>query len=813
MNRRSIFPVQSARRGERTISNLLSRLVISLLVPLLAFSALVLWRFTEAQQQLAEKDSLVAATMLSKDVDRELRGIIAALTGLSTSPALKSRDLPAFYEQAHKVASLIGAPILLRDASSGRQLLNTRRPYGDALPVEASVVTETVVALRAPYVSDVVFGMVANRYLVAVAVPVLHNNEVQSVLMASVQPERIAALMADQSLPENWVIEVTDRKGVILARSRDVERFIGHPSPLFAASTGLEGSDRVIDADGSAILRGFHRTEQGWLVSTLIPVSYIDKPLRQSWLTFLMIGIAALALAMPLTLLYAGRIANSLREVANRASLLERGEVVPVLDTEVHEVARVGEILNAASLTLRERTRLLAESAARFKSAFDQAAVGFEQTDLDGRWLALNDRFCQMLGYTSEECRALTPEALTHPEDRLVEAPLIQRVLEGDLPSASIEKRYYKKGGGTLWVRSTTSLVRGQDGAPLYFVSVVEDTTSGQTALTLTARLAALVQASNDAIMSVTPEGLIDTWNPGAERLFGYSEVEILGQKAGILGTAENLGATNLQEARSFVERGLAGEAFRLDTCMKRKDATLLDVAVSVSPILAKDKTVAALSVTIEDIHQRREGERQLLFLNRELQHRVKNSLAVVQSIANQTMRSSSSAEQFRVAFQGRLQSLAVANDLLLQSAWTGSDLGTVIDQQMKPLLSNPALQLIKRGDSVTLPASLTIPLGLALHELGTNALKYGSLSASEGRVEIDWAVKDRELVLTWTETGGPPPAAAAHFGFGSTLIQRGIPGAVVEKRLEPSGLVCKITVVLTDPPKGEFSPIAASRA
>ena len=782
---------------ERSISHLLARLVVSIMVPLLAFSALVLWRYSEAQQERAEQQAQLAATSLARDIDRDVRGIIAALSGLASSPALLSDDLATFYEQANAVAALIGAPILLRDAQTGRQLLNTRLPFGAPLPSsDRSSITASVVSSKAPLVSDLVFGAVAHHRLVAIAVPVMAQGDVRSVLLASVEPERIVSVMSDQALAPNWITEVSDRNGTTIARSRDLAQFVGRPSNLVEKSNGAGGVQRVTNLDGVTVLRGYQRTQHGWLVAAFTPVTYIDGPVRSSWLAFLAIGVAALAIALPLTVYYARRIASSIKEIAIRASALERGEVVPALKTDIQEATQVAEILSTASITLRERTRMLAESAARFKSAFDQAAVGFEQTALDGRWLTLNGRFSEMLGYTRDECLKLSAQVVTHPEDTLVEAPMLKRLLRGDLPSASMEKRYFKKDGGVVWVRSTTSLVRDLEGAPLYFVSVVEDITTGQTARAVTARLAALVQASNDAIISLTPDGLIETWNPGAERLIGYLDSEIIGQHFCVLRPA-----SREAEVHALFARGLAGEAFRVETELICKDKTLLEVAIGVSPINPKNQTVSALSITIEDISERRRWEQQLLLLNRELQHRVKNSLSVVQSIANQTSRSSPSPHAFREAFQGRLQALAAANDLLLRTEWSGCDLDSIVDEQLKALLSEPAAQLTKSGPRIALRSDLTVPVGLALHELGTNALKFGALSVASGHVDITWTVEPhdgrQQLNLTWSESGGPAPRPSERRGFGSTLILRGIPGAAVVHRLTAEGVVCQITLDL----------------
>ena len=788
----------------RSISDLLTMLVLSILLPLLAFSALVLWRITEVEQARAEQEAGMAADTLAQDIDRELRGITATLSGLSTSPALQTQDYKTFYSQADDVARMLGIPLLVREFKTGRQLINTRVAFGAPLPTNPiEELDKSIATTRGPYVSDLIFGSVAQRLLVSVGVPVIVNGEVTAVLLASVEPDRLISIMNEQNPAGNWTFAIADRKGAIIARSVDQAKFFGKVAPNVVqgpaqAGTAQAGVHRVVNLEGVNVLRGYRRTKDGWTVVAFTPVNAVDMPVRQTWLTFVAAGGLILAFALPITLNFARRIARSIREVANHATTLEKGEVVPLAASGVNEVNEVAAILHNASLTLRQRTRSLAESAARFRSAFDQAAVGFEQTDLNGRWIMLNNRFCEMIGYTSEECEKLKPADVTHPEDYFAEGPSREAILRGDIPSFTIEKRFFKKDGSVLRARSTCSLVSDVDGKPLYFVAVVEDVTADYRARAATARLAALVQASNDAIISVTKDGAIETWNPGAEQLFGYALADIAGSDMSAL--APEFHRLDIAE---LLERGQKGEAFRNETVLRRKDGTQIDVAIGVSPILGKDNTVTALLVTMEDIRDRRMWENQLILLNRELQHRVKNSLAVVQSIANQTLRSSPSPAAFHTAFLGRLQALSAANDLLLQTTWTGGDLGSIIERQIMPLLSKPKHQLRKSGPDVALPAELTVPLGLALHELATNALKYGSLSTAKGSIEINWMVTiadgNRTLRLVWSELGGPPAHDPERKGFGSILINRGVPGATVEQKFTANGLVCVMELPLPE--------------
>ena len=289
----------AGNRPTRSIRQLLTRLVLSIMVPLLAFSALVLWRFTELQQQRAEQEALAAATALASDIDRDIRGIIAALTGLASSPALLSDDFATFYVQAQQVATAVGVPILLRDGASGQQVLNTRLPFGAELPLnDPSGIATRVVASRVPYVSNLVFGTVAQKQLVAVAVPVMRGSDVVAVLIASVEGGRIGGVMAEQRLPDMWTLAVSDRDGMIIARSKDADAFIGRRSNLFDANSGRQGVHRVTNLEGIVVLRGYRHTEQGWLVASFTPLRFVNGPLRESWLAFVAIGVVLFALAL-----------------------------------------------------------------------------------------------------------------------------------------------------------------------------------------------------------------------------------------------------------------------------------------------------------------------------------------------------------------------------------------------------------------------------------------------------------------------------------------------------------------------------------
>ena len=161
--------------------------------------------------------------------------------------------------------------------------------------------------------------------------------------------------------------------------------------------------------------------------------------------------------------------------------------------------------LALASTQLHERARDLALNEARFRGVFEQSAVGFDQIALDGRLIGVNDRLCKMLGYTREECLEKSFKVLTHEDDHAAEQALLEGLLVGSHPNYQIEKRVFTKSGDLIWVRVTSTIVRDADGSALYRTSVVEDVTERRKSREASARLAAIVQASPDAMISACP--------------------------------------------------------------------------------------------------------------------------------------------------------------------------------------------------------------------------------------------------------------------------------------------------------------------
>jgi two-component sensor histidine kinase len=221
---------------------------------------------------------------------------------------------------------------------------------------------------------------------------------------------------------------------------------------------------------------------------------------------------------------------------------------------------------------------------------------------------------------------------------------------------------------------------------------------------------------------------------------------------------------------------------------------------LSAGPFLdSRGQTVGCI-IALTDITLRKRAEEQHRILLAELNHRVKNNLAIVRSVAAQTISNSVSLDGFQKAFDGRLSALSVAHNILTQTGWQQADLTELIQQVLSPYLSPGQDRILADGLAVRVPPQFVLPLAIVFHELATNAAKYGALSVNEGYVRISWDTEiGREgprVKLVWREAKGPRVSTPTREGFGSTLIRRTIAYELDgEARLDfrPEGLACTI--------------------
>ncbi|MEF2553369.1 HWE histidine kinase domain-containing protein [Aurantimonas sp. A2-1-M11] len=299
------------------------------------------------------------------------------------------------------------------------------------------------------------------------------------------------------------------------------------------------------------------------------------------------------------------------------------------------------------------------------------------------------------------------------------------------------------------------------------------------------------------SIITTDLDGTITSWSPGAQKIFGWSEAETLGQPAAMVFTAadreSDLAGREMASARETGCR--IGEGWH-----QRKDGTRFWASGEIMPLLGEAETRIGYLKILRDRTHEYQAEEQRRELTHELSHRMKNVLATVQSIVSQSLRTAKSLDAGREAISSRVQALARAQDILTQTSWTGAGIRQVVDEALAPHRTGQGRISID-GPDVVLSAQQVLGLSLALHELATNAAKYGSLSSPSGEVEIRWEVGTGDAFrFAWIESNGPLVGEPTRRGFGSRLIER-IVGSYFEGDgqldFPPSGVTFQLTGTL----------------
>ncbi len=400
----------------------------------------------------------------------------------------------------------------------------------------------------------------------------------------------------------------------------------------------------------------------------------------------------------------------------------------------------------------------------------------------------------QLYGFTREEALGQISHKLLRTIHPVEPAQLMQ--LLNTVRSWTGEVQHLNKNGRQVFVESRQQAI--ETDSETLILETNHDITERKRAEADNARMAAVAAASHDALFGVTLEGQIEAWNPAAERLFGYTAAEAIGQHVSMLAAP-----ADHRDQKDLLLRARAGEAIPPYNARRlRKDGSLVDVSVSLGLVKAPNGSVIAISVAMHDISDRKEWEARQRLMTRELAHRVKNSFAVLQAILRSTLKTTPNPHEFAEKFSGRLHSLAAAQDILTANDWKGAELGALARHLLSLYIAGEGERLVISGPEVNLPAEYAVPFGLIFNELATNALKYGALSAPNGKIELSWRIESiasagSVLSLTWRERGGPKITSLDDRGFGSALIERSIAGAKVERRFDTEGFICTIELKL----------------
>lgn len=579
-----------------------------------------------------------------------------------------------------------------------------------------------------------------------------------------------------------------------------------------------------------------------------------------------------------------------------------------------------------AELALRERE-------AQLSAFISQTTAGFAQVDLEGRFTLVNDRFCDITGWSQEALMGMTMQQITHPDDLVRNVPLFERAVREGTPYTH-EKRYIREDGGIVWVNNSVAVIRRANGEPFGVLAVTLDVTQRReseealrkseetlrlatetagmatweldletmegtwspnrfdllgmarrpdargtfeewiervhpadrertreaalrcftegtpytieyrilraddgaerwlqshgnridygdsrpsrfvgVSFDVTARRRAedelresetrfrtIFEQANDFLITTTLDNRVTSVNPAVVEAIGYDESEILGHSI-----AEFMDPDQFAISMDAFNRKLQhGGSTRLTVRLRAKDGRELIWEVNSRLSLDDQGQPVALNAIGRDMTEAKRAEAHLRLLIDELNHRVKNTLAIVQGIAQQSFKDDVPPRQARAAFEGRLAALSEAHNLLTREYWSLVSMRQIIEDALRP--HGEACRFTLDGPDLTILPKTAISLALAIHELATNAVKHGALSRPEGRIAVHWQRVHNDgparLSMRWEETGGPTVSAPSRRGFGTRMIERGLAaelGGSVKIEFRPEGLVCVVDAPLPE--------------
>lgn len=319
--------------------------------------ALISYNYQRERARLV-RDSIATARAMTSAMDRELAGVQAALFALATSPHLSSNNLPAFYSQAKAaLPNLIVDNIVLIDAD-GQQQVNTLRPFGAVLPAEAALRFRRPFETGHPFISDLFYGSVTGKPVLAIGVPVQRGNTIAYSLATGIAPERLSGILTQQRLPPDWIAAIFDSTGTVVSRTHEIARFLGKKgSPALVKRMAEVAEDAIENTtlEGIPVLTAFSRSAvSNWTVAIGIPTRDLTGELRSVLWSFVLGLVLLLLGSLALAWTIGGRISRAIHGLAGPALALGSGEEVTVPPLHLKEADEVGKALVKAFGILQE---------------------------------------------------------------------------------------------------------------------------------------------------------------------------------------------------------------------------------------------------------------------------------------------------------------------------------------------------------------------------------------------------------------------------------------------------------------------------
>ena len=458
----------------------------------------------------------------------------------------------------------------------------------------------------------------------------------------------------------------------------------------------------------------------------------------------------------------------------------------------------------ALAVAHQTATEELRQSEERFRQMSEDAPVMIWMSDANNKCLHLNRMLRAFWGVDEAAIPSFNWQATIHPEDA---QPIGEAMMNAVLTrsSVTVKGRYLDASGRHRVLQTSARPHFSPRGEFLGMIGVNVDVTEQDEAAKALReseeRFRLAVEAAPSGMLMADESGRIILANAQCEKLFGYSREELLGRPIELLVPAKSHARHPELRKSYFAAPSARAMGLGRDLNARRNDGTEFPVEIGLSPINTAQGLMTLAAVVDIGSRKKAEAERELLIA--ELNHRVKNTLSIVQGLAHQSFAGSDADARARKAFEGRLVALALAHNLLTQANWDHASLQEIAKVILNAGAAGPD-RILLSGPQILLPPKEALSLTMALHELFTNAVKYGALSNDSGRISIEWKRTGDDaarLELTWRESGGPIVATPKRRGFGSRLLERTLAYDIdgeVSVEFDPGGVVCFIAAPLS---------------
>ena len=481
------------------------------------------------------------------------------------------------------------------------------------------------------------------------------------------------------------------------------------------------------------------------------------------------------------------------------------------LDLRIAQLFAASATAGFAEASEAETLRSGRASDARYRAVFESAIdYGIIVMDLEGIVTDWNEGATRILGWTPQDVCGLPADVFFTPEDRDAGIANLEMRSAIEVGRGNDERWHIRKDGSRFWANGEMMTLRDERSQIIGFLKILRDRTEQRAAL---ARLQAS-EARLQTIIDTVPVGIMFAEAPSG-RIVGRNErmQETVGASSSSSKTiqeyvkwrsfhADGRRVESHEYPLSRVIREGVDKAF-LQAHYERRDGSRIWLEFAAAPVRDSNGALSGAVVAVLDIDARKTAEAAQSLMSSELSHRMKNLMSIVLSIANLTMRNATDVADAKKVLNDRLTTLGKAHDVLLTGMMAPAPLSDVVTSGIG-VYSDEVGRFAIGGPALVIDEGVALALAMTVHELTTNAAKYGALSNPDGRVAITWSLIDREggsdLRIEWRESGGPPVIEPQSRGFGSRLIERGVVGHVggsVSIAYDRTGVVCIVQAPL----------------